>query len=353
MTEQSRIPIRNLYYLLCYSWNQLKQGEIVDVSKVPTTEIVDLFAFVLCEGIQHLVRRGLGQGYESHHDEIVGIRGRMDVLRSARRFLPTHGQTACDFDEITTNTLPNQILKSTLRQLARTPELNAELCKRVKTLHRDLRGIDDIIITTLSFRRVQLHANNRFYRFLLNVCEFIHCSWLVDQQTGTFRFRDFLRDERAMARVFQNFLYNFIKLEISKWKVRREHIIWQAIGINNTGLELLPRMETDISLECDTQHLIIDAKYYQNTLIQHHDTSKIHSGHLYQLMSYLTNAKRKDGEMLQGMLIYPYINRKLREKYEIQGFGLSIFTVDLSRDWKDVRGELFELLGENSEFTQC
>ncbi|MDP3842656.1 MAG: 5-methylcytosine-specific restriction endonuclease system specificity protein McrC [Oxalobacteraceae bacterium] len=343
--EAPRIPIRNLYYLLCYSWNQLKQGELVDVSKVPTTELVDLFAFVLCDGIQHLARRGLEQGYETQDEEIAGVRGRMDVLGSARRFLPAHGRAACSFDELTANTLANQILKSTLRQLGRAQGLNAELRKRVQILRRDLRGIDEIAVTSQSFRRVQLHANNRFYRFLLNVCELIQGSWLADQKAGIYRFRDFVRDERAMARVFQNFLFNFIRTEIASWQIRREHIEWCATSALDPGLTLLPRMETDISLQRGTQHLIIDAKYYQDTLTQRYDAAKVHSDNLYQLMSYLTNAKRPEGETLQGMLIYPRVDRTLREQYKIQGYGVMVATVDLNRDWKDVKGEIIELIG--------
>ena len=60
--DAPRIPIQNLYYLLCYAWNHLKQGEMVDVSNVPSTELVDLFAVVLCQGVEHLARRGLEQG---------------------------------------------------------------------------------------------------------------------------------------------------------------------------------------------------------------------------------------------------------------------------------------------------
>ena len=30
-----RIPIQNLYYLLCYAWNRLPQNKLVDVSGVP------------------------------------------------------------------------------------------------------------------------------------------------------------------------------------------------------------------------------------------------------------------------------------------------------------------------------
>lgn len=343
-----RIPIKNLYYMLCYSWKQLKQGELIDVSKVPTTELVDLFALVLCDGIQHIARRGLDQGYEVHEEEIAGIRGRLNVLRSARRLLPIHGRAACAFDELTVNTLPNQILKSTLRNLGRVVNLNGVLRKRVHTLHRDLNGIDELPISNGSFRKIQLHSNNRFYRFLMNVCELIHSSWVPNQEAGTLRFRDFVRDERTMAIVFQNFLFNFIRTEISGWAVGREYISWRAehsANANvNSDLTLLPRMETDISLSRGARHVIIEAKYYQETLAARFGVEKFHSGNIYQLMSYLTNAIRPDGAVLEGMLIYPKVSRVIRERYLIQGFGVTVATVDLNQDWQDIKKEIINLI---------
>jgi 5-methylcytosine-specific restriction enzyme subunit McrC len=342
--DAPRIPIKNLYFMLCYSWKQLKQGELVDISKVPTTELVDLFALVLCDGIQHVARRGLDQGYEAHEEEIPGIRGRLNVLVSARRFLPLHGRAACVFDELTANTLPNQILKSTLRNLGRVKILNSSLRKRVHSLRRDMSRIDEIIITNASFRRVQLHSNNRFYRFLMNVSELVHSSLLPDQEAGALRFRDFVRDERAMAIVFQNFLYNFIRTEVAGWTVGREYIDWRVEENTDADPTLLPRMETDISLSRGAQHLIIEAKYYQRTLAERFGVEKFHSGNMYQLMSYLTNAVRPDGSVLAGMLIYPKVGRALRETYRIQGFEVTIATLDLDQDWQIIKQEIIELI---------
>jgi 5-methylcytosine-specific restriction enzyme subunit McrC len=343
MTEP-RIPIQNLYYLLCYAWNHLKQGELVDVSRVPTTNMADLFAVVLCDGIQHLARRGLEQGYELHEEELIGARGRIDMLGSERRFLAAHGRALCRFDEITVNTINNQILKSTLRRLANTPDLNKELRERVYSTHRKLHGINDISLTKQNFKLVQLHSNNRFYRFLINVCEMVRDYSLVDQASGTYKFRDFQRDERAMARVFQDFLFNFIRTEIPSYNVKQNHIKWLAESEGDPELSLLPRMATDISLRHGKHHIIIDAKYYRNALSSFYETEKLHSANLYQLMSYLTNTERHGDVELSGMLIYPRVDKTLRQKYKIQGYPVTICTVDLNQDWKDIRAEIFEIV---------
>lgn len=342
--DAPRIPIQNLYYLLCYAWNHLKQGEMVDVSNVPSTELVDLFAVVLCQGVEHLARRGLEQGYIAHEDELAGARGRIDALRSGRRFLLMHGRAACTFDELSPDTLPNRILKSTLRLLSQVPGLHGELKGRVKLLRQSLPGITEIPVTSHTFRRVQLHSNNRFYRFLMSVCSLIQSSALIDPASGTYKFRDFVRDERAMARVFEDFLFNFIRLEMPVWEVKREHIAWQASSSTDPNLIYLPRMQTDISLRRGVERRIIDAKYYQRTMAEYLGGEKIHSGNLYQLMSYLSNSVRREGDRLSGMLIYPQVDKQVNENYRIQDFDIAICTINLDQPWQEVRSDLVQLL---------
>lgn len=341
--QACKIPIRNLYYLLCYAWDQLEQGRVVDVSRCPTTELVDLFAVVLCDGLKHLSRRGLEQGYEIHSDELSSLRGRIDVFDSMRRFLPMRGRAVCEFDELTTNTLNNQILKATLRLLSVEQELHPVLKKEVLRSYSGLTGVDNVTLSSAMFRRVQLHSNTIFYRFLLNVCELVHKSYLVDSATGKTKFREFVRDERAMARVFERFLFNFIQREVGGVDVKRDRIFWQAKSVSDPELRLLPSMNTDISVRGGGTRLIIDAKYYQDSLSSRWEVEKLHSNNLYQLMSYLSNASSDDGVSLAGMLIYPRVDRELRQKYVIQGYPVYVGTLDLNKDWQEVHSELVAL----------
>jgi 5-methylcytosine-specific restriction enzyme subunit McrC len=338
--HEQQIPIRNLYYLLCYAWDQLEQGQIVNVQRCPTTRLVDLFALVLCDGLKHLARRGLEQGYEVHSEELSSLRGRIDVFGSVRKFLPRRGRAVCEFDELSVNTLNNQILKATLGLLMRSQEIDSVLKKEVVVCYQGMRGIEDKDMSLSLFRRVQLHANSRFYRFLLNVCELIFSEHLVDSATGQTKFKDFERDERAMARVFERFLFNFIRRELPGTSTKRDRIGWRAESLSDPSLSLLPLMNTDISVYSGGKRLIIDAKYYRNALSPRWETEKLHSHNLYQLMSYLTNADVVQGSALTGMLIYPQVGKPLREKYVIQGIPVHIATLDLSQDWPLIHSEL-------------
>jgi 5-methylcytosine-specific restriction enzyme subunit McrC len=344
----SPIPIRNLYYLLCYAWNRLVEGELIDVSAVDTTELADLFATVLIGGTNHLLRRGLEQGYETHEGEVSSIRGRVDVAITARRMLATHAKAYCRYDELSVDTLPNRILKSTLRFLSGVPTLDSTLRKKLLLIHRDLGGVSDVPLSRMLFRKVQLHSNNRFYRFLLNTCELVQASWLVDETTGAYKFRDFVRDDQRMAKVFEDFVLNFYRLEHPELEVKKERIYWAATSQNDPTLGFLPTMETDISIRSPERTLIIDAKYYSVTLQTRYDSERIHSANLYQLFAYLKNLEQRGGTdaSAQGMLLYPVVDRELRLSYEMQGHVIRVCTVNLVREWKEIKAELTGLLSE-------
>ena len=342
----AEIPIRNIYYLLCYAWNKLAEGELVDVSGIDSNELADLFATVLIKGVNHTLRRGLDRGYESHEEELSTIRGRIDVAVTTRRMLVAHGKAHCFFDEFTVNTIPNRILKSTLRFLANVPTLNKDLRKQSLKLYRDLHDVDDIPLNKFVFRGIQLNSNNRFYRFLLNICEMVQSAWLLDEQSGKYKFRDFIRDDRAMARLYENFILNFYKLELKGSEVKKERLYWSASSETDPSLKYLPTMETDISIRDRSRTLIIDAKYYSKTLSSYYDKESIHSGNIYQIMAYLNNIKNCDGNdgNVEGMLLYPVVDKKLRETYDMDGHKIHICTLDLSKDWKDIHNELLELV---------
>lgn len=342
----SVIPIQNLYYLLCYSWNRLAESEVVDVTGIDSTRQVDLFAFVMIRGTQHLIRRGLEQGYQVKSETIPGIRGRIDMAVTARRALAAQGLAHCEFDELTINTPSNQIIRTTLRYLTKVRDLDNDLRRQLLTLYRELDGIDCPPLTKSLFRKIQLHSNARFYRLLLNICELIAGSLLIDESDGSYRFRDFLRDEARMARVYEEFLFNFFRTERTDLSVRKEKINWMVSSTEPDSLAYLPSMETDISLRSATETLIIDAKYYKEALSSYFDTERVRSANLYQLFAYLKNLEARGGpdQLAGGMLLYPIVNQALRLDYQLHGHRIQICTVDLSAHWSEIRGELLELV---------
>ena len=338
------IPIRNLYYLLVYAWNALDEADLVDVSEQPETRIVDLFAAVLNAGVKHLLRRGLDRGYVARREDIAGVRGKLELSATIKADLLRRCRTVCEFDELTHNILHNQILRTTLRQLLQLRSLPEPLRDELAGADRRLHEIDTIPLSRQTFRSVQLHRNNRFYRFLLHVCRLVQNCLLVDEETGEVQFRDFYREPRRMRSLFERFLRNFYKREQRQFRVKRDRIRWNTGAFDAMGL--LPEMLTDLSLVSAKRKIVIDAKFYCETLQTYHGKASVRSGHLYQLFAYLRNLAPRGGvnECAEGILLYPKVDQDINVSYVIQGHPFRIATLDLAQPWRDIHNRLLDLL---------
>jgi 5-methylcytosine-specific restriction enzyme subunit McrC len=335
------IPIQNIYYLLCYAWNRLEEGQVVDVGSVESTRLVDLFAKVLAGGVRHLIRRGFDRGYLPHSEDTATIRGKIDFASSLKRNLLSKARAHCDFDELDYNVLHNRIIKTTITWLVLADGLDRGLREDLRGVLRWLHEVEPVRLTSQVFRRVQLHRNNHYYAFLLNVCEMLYDYLLVDERSGRSRFRDFLRDERRMARLFEDFVRNFYRLEQREFKVESQKILWQAEWGSEEARALLPEMRTDVSLIGRGRKIIIDCKYYSETLRRGAYKQTVHSSHLYQLFAYVKNKAAHEGwESCEGMLLYPVVDRELDLTYRILGHTFRVRTVNLGREWFKVREEM-------------
>lgn len=340
------IPIQNIYYLLIYAWDRLAEGDLVDVSGIDSTELVDLYAAVLLGGLRHLARRGLDRRYLEEEIELAGIRGRALVASSARRMLGPRGRAVCVVDDLSVDTLENQIILATVTRLIGSPALNDRLREQLTDLNGSLHGISRIRLSRQAFRAVQLHGNNGFYKFLLNVCELILETSLSTEDEGRYRFRDFVRDPSRMAMLFEKFVLNFYRRERRDADVRRERIYWAAGSADDPALQFLPTMQTDISFRTAGRTQIIDAKYYRDSLQTNFGSETVHSGNLYQMFSYLKNLAARGGQdaTAEGMLLYPEVGRSLRLTYELSGHKIRICTIDLAGSWQEIRDELLGLV---------
>lgn len=349
------IPIQNVYYLLCYAWDQMEAGRRVDVGAHGHTEWVDLFAQVLVTGTRRVMRQGLDRGYETKDEATARVRGRIDFSTSLKRAQLPQGRAHCQYDELSRNVLHNRILRSTIQRLAQVSSLNDRLTTALRQLDRRLDGIDPVPLTGATFRRVQLHAGNAVYRFLMNVCELIQQQTVPTEDGTGQRFRDLLRDEMRMWKVFERFVFNFYRREQDRYHVQRRQIEWDfAATVPEATRRRFPSMETDIVLTpasgtASPRALIIDTKFYSDTLQSHHGTQSYHSTNLYQLFAYLKNAEAKGDPYTQadGLLLYPTTGPTLDDTARIQGHRLRIRTLNLAQDWAGIRRDLLRLIGAN------
>lgn len=332
--------------MLSYSWNSLDEDNITRVDKSDYNSLIDLFASVLVNGCKYLIKKGIDRGYNNLTLEYPGVKGKLDINDTLKKSLLSRGKTVCIIDELEFDIIHNQIIKSTLYNLLRNSNLNSNLKNEVKIVYNNFRKISTIPLDSSCFKKVQLHRNNKYYDLLIKICKYIFEESTIDESNGDFIFKDFTRDDRKMARLFESFLFNFYSKELFSCEVLRETIKWDLLPINNSNESFLPKMFTDISIHTSqNQKIIIDAKYYSKTLVTHFDSESFHSANLYQLFSYLMNQRHKrNGENCIGVLIYPLVDKELHEEYKHGNHMIIVKTIDLDMPWKNIKKELLNLI---------
>ena len=141
MTDR-KIPIANIYYLLCYAWSHVDEQDVVRLEELEGLERVqDLLGKVLAEGTFRLIRRGIDRGYRDVREDLAGIRGKIAVGETAKRALRARGQVTCDFEELSHDVLHNRILRSTLGLLLRLPDLHSTVRAEVRNAYTKLDGV--------------------------------------------------------------------------------------------------------------------------------------------------------------------------------------------------------------------
>ena len=341
------IPIDNIYYLLSYAWDKLEEKDQVDIDTVGLTSQVDLFGKILLNASKILLKRGIEHNYTLETADIPAIKGKMLVSATIKSNTLQRNRTICQYDTYSPNVILNQILVSTLFRLIYTDKLDKEIKEQIKKVLFQFPQIDFIEIQTLHFKQIRLNRNNRFYKFVLNVCQLVFESSLPSEEKGRFRFIDFTRDEVKMYRLFENFVFNFYSLELQGiFKVKRDQIEWDFIVKNPNDLNYVPRMLTDITLYNSYTKIIIDTKYYQETMSQRFEARKIKSANLYQLFSYLLN--QRDGSNLNdsatGILLYPTIDEEYDLEYAYMNHKILIRTLNLNLPWNRIQERLFKIV---------
>jgi 5-methylcytosine-specific restriction enzyme subunit McrC len=342
-----QIPIENIYFLLCYAWNKLDEKERVNVSIDDKTELLDLFAKVLINATKMLIKRGIDKNYIDHTEELAGVKGKVQLSQTLKSNLLFKQRTICNFDDFSANIILNQILVSTIYRLIRTKGLDRQLKSELVSLQRMLSGIDQIEITNPLFKQVRLSRNNHFYGFVMNVCQIIYESTFPSEEQGKYKFSDFTRDDSKMNQLFEAFIRNFYRIEQQKFStVKKETIKWQFDNTDNESYQYLPQMETDITLENEDEKIIIDAKFYRETMTLNYDKEKIKSANLYQLFSYLLNQQDSSlkTQNATGIILYPTIESDYNLNFRYNQHKIQIRTVNLNSNWRNISSRLKEII---------
>lgn len=338
------IPIQNIYYMLSYAFHILREKGYKSIETESFDNTAELCAAILARGVATQIKRGLGKTYLPQTEALSTPRGKIDITDSIKARSIEKKQLVCTYDDFTVNSKMNRIIKSTMLLLVAS-DINKKWKKELKKLLLYFGDVDEIDLYSIDWH-FQFNRNNQTYQMLISICYLVIKGLIQTNSDGNTRVMDFF-DEQRMCRLYEKFILEYYRKEWPSISATAAQIPWQLDDDNDF---MLPVMQTDITLTHGSKTLIIDAKYYAHTLQSQFDSNSIISGNLYQIFTYVKN---KDAQFagqdheVAGLLLYAKTDEEiaLDNEYKMSGNCISVKTLDLGTEFKDISKQLDNIAG--------
>ena len=346
-------------------YQELPSRQTYGVEENPD-DIPDLVAEILTKAVVRRIRRNLTLEFHRNRADLTRVRGRVDTLRTERRSLLQQGKIACAFEELTTDTPRNRLVKAALNRL-RGSVSEERLGRRCRSLAAalDRAGVGNE--TTAGIRSRSLRGTvaasraNAEDRQMLAAAELAFRLSLPTEDPGRAHLPAPSRDERWARDLFEAAVGGFYSTVLGPrgWLVKpRQWIHWPIETQTKTSRidAIMPHMQTDIVLASppadehgDRRRIVIDTKFSRILKSGHYRSRTLDSGHIYQMYSYLRSQERdSDPRSLDssGLLLHPSVGEDVDESAVIQGHRIRFATIDLAADSMVIRARLITLVDE-------
>lgn len=348
MTNDKGILIQNVYHMLAYAFQALKQGNYEEVAAEEFDKIQDLFSAILAKGIAQQLKQGLYREYIPRQESLPVLRGKLDIAGTIRQQIQQRKELACEYDELSENNVINQILKTTALLLMREKSVAIAQKQALKKVMLFFDGIDTLEPSTIRWSTLKLQRCNRSYEMLLNVCRLVLEGMLQTTEDGKYKMAAF--SDEHMERLYEKFILEYYRQHHPHLKASASQVKWDLDDDDDPAvIRFLPTMQTDIMLRHKGRTLIIDAKYYGHTMQIHHDNYSVHSANLYQIFTYVKNQEAAQDGPVSGMLLYAKTEEAIVPDFTfgITGNQISVKTLDLNKPFALIAQQLDDIVKIN------
>jgi len=344
MTNDKGILIKNIYYMLTYAFQSLRQSNYDSVATEDFENIHDMFAAILGKGVANQLKQGLYKEYILQSEELSVLRGKLNLQGTIKNRIQHRQKLACEYDELSENNLLNRILKTTMMILVRQKTVKPDRKVLLKKNLILFENVDMIEPDQIRWDGIRYQRNNQSYRMLMNICYLVLGSLLLSTDKGETKLAVFL-DERSTHSLYEKFILEYFRYHHLEYKANPDTIPW---NIDDGMIDFLPSMVTDITLKSAGKVLIIDAKYYGHTMQTQYDVNSIHSGNLYQIFAYVKNLDRNQTGNVAGMLLYAKTQEQItpNNKYSMDGNTIWVRTLDLNLPFPQIAEQLEKIAGD-------
>lgn len=335
--------------MLSYAFQVLKQKNYEMIASEEFENITDLFAAILAKGISRQLKQGLYRDYITRREDLRVVRGKIDIHGTINNQIQRKKVLSCEYDELSVDNMLNQILKTTASMLIRDSGVKEEHRAELKKVLLFFHEINQIEPSRIRWDMLHYQRNNRNYEMLMNVCYFVLDGMLMTTDSGTYKMMQF--SDEHMHRLYEKFILEYYKKHHSYLsEIKAAQVKWNlSPETDESMIRFLPVMRTDIFLRLHEKILIIDAKYYGQTMQTQYDKVTLHSGNMYQIFTYVKNQDTAGTGDVSGMLLYAKTDEAITPdcSYVMGGNRISVKTLDLNQEFGGIAAQLDRIVEEN------
>lgn len=339
---KSKIPIRNIYYMLAYAHNSLQFKEFKRVGEEEFENVLELYATILSLGVPTLIRAGLLKEYRVFTEQSGVVRGKINLSETVKSNSLIRKKLVVSYDQFSEDNLLNQIIKATLEKLRSQKSVNAQIRKKLFSLLPFFSDVSDVQLNLRLWDAITYSKQNMRYNFMVDICRYAYEQILIDQSQDDF-LRKGVEDERKLSALYEKFVYEFYRKE-SPYTVTHRQINWL---VNDKNTAALPKMQTDIVLNDGKSTLIIDTKFYSANMARSFESAEYKqlSSNLYQMFAYLNNWSMVTDVNVGGMILYAKTSdeHQPNHSYWIKGQSIVIEVLDLDQPFNHITDQLMKL----------
>jgi 5-methylcytosine-specific restriction enzyme subunit McrC len=318
------------------------------VDRVDQT-VLDAMARLFCDELWKAVRQGLIRRYETHEDNLVVLRGRLNVNQQIRYNLARPDRLHCTFDEFTADNPLNRALRLALQLLLKVVR-SFRASRSLSELLFCFQDVGDVTPGAINWEQVQTNRLSQRYAPLVRMARLFIEGASPDLVSGRGDGFSILFD---MNELFEEYIGRVAMKVFAReglpvrLQAPKRHLAQSESGVE--AFELRP----DVVVGADDRpHFIIDTKWKR--LQEEASREAVSSADMYQMLAYGYRYDCSD-----VVLLYPHHARlkawvARRATYAVEGRGdervarairVSVATVDLA-DLASVPGQLRQIFIE-------
>ena len=352
-----RIPVRNLWLLMLYASDFFRmRGRGRAAWEDSPDQLPNLIAEILAHAVEKRQRRRLSFGYRRRNAVTNRVRGRIDVLKTARGHLLSRGRVACRFDELTIDTPRNRFVRGALEQASRLAT-DAEVARRCAQLAHELKrmGVAGILPSPAEAQAEHFGRHDMDDRFMFAAARLVFEMAMPTEDSGTHLLPRPDKEAQWVRRLFERAVGGFyeVVLENEGWRVSTGVWFHWHLDRRTAGVDgILPRMKTDVVLEhrASVRRIVIDTKFASVLTRGWFREETLRSGYLFQIYAYLRSQAGRGcpfADRAEGLLLHPSVGEDVDEAVVIQGHPIRFATVDLAASGVEIRQRLLDFVKPN------